>query len=92
MQKYFFHLNLLHNEVIDIEGSDLPSSTEARAEALSTIREVAGERIRVGKQLELLSVRICNEAGELLDEVFADEALAPVIPAEAIVRLVKTLK
>jgi hypothetical protein len=84
MQKFFFHLNLGHTDVIDIEGSDFPSVAEARAEALSTFQEVAGERISKGQPLELLSVRICDEAGDLITEVFADEALRPVIPPQAI--------
>ena len=88
MQRFFFHLNSLQ-DVVDLEGSKLESLEDARAEALASIRDILSDRLRGGSPVEVVSVRICNEAGELLDEVYVDEVLRRVFPPETLVRLIR---
>jgi hypothetical protein len=84
MSLFFVHLNQSDRFVTDIEGTDLPDIEAAKAEASATIREIAAEALQSGRELTLLSVRICSENGELLGEVFTAEALSDLIPTTAL--------
>ncbi|MGK6317857.1 DUF6894 family protein [Neorhizobium sp. DT-125] len=87
MSRFYFHLNQLHDHIIDLEGTDFDDVDEAKADALAVIRELADERLRAGEELELLSIRICNEEGDVIAEMFADEALRQVLPPQTLGRL-----
>ncbi|MGK9055656.1 DUF6894 family protein [Neorhizobium petrolearium] len=92
MPRFYFHLNQLHDHIIDLEGTDFDDVDEAKVDALAVIRELAGERLRTGRELELLSIRICDEEGDLVTETFVDEALRQFFPLQTLGRLFQTAK
>jgi hypothetical protein len=83
MQRFYLNLNYLHDLVADPDGSDYADIQAARTEARQGIRDIAAECIRTGEGFKLFSVRICNEDGDVLDEVSVQEALEGVIPTHA---------
>jgi hypothetical protein len=84
MPRYFLHQHHTYCDLIDPEGSELPDLAAAQQEAREGIRAIAAECLRGWRTFELVSMRICNEQGTLLAEVFAGEAITEVIPVGAI--------
>ncbi|CDZ65550.1 Hypothetical protein NGAL_HAMBI2605_38230 [Neorhizobium galegae bv. orientalis] len=84
MQRFYFHLNYLHDFLADPDGSDYADLAGARSEAHQCIRDLAAECLRSGEEFKLFGIRICNAEGDTLDEVFVRDALATVIPVNAV--------
>ena len=84
MQRFYLHLNYLHDFLADPDGSDYKDLQGARSEAHQGIRDIAADCLRSGEEFKLFSIRICNGEGDLLDEVFVQEALEGIIPVNAI--------
>ena len=84
MQRFYFHLNYLHNFIVDLEGAEYPDLQLAKSEAVQGIRELAANCLRWGEEFKLGSVRICDPDGTALEEVFVQEALAAIIPVSAV--------
>jgi hypothetical protein len=86
MQRYFFHLKHLGELVPDLEGVELESLEAARDEAADSIRGMASEALLMGTDFTLQSIRICNEEGDVLAEVFSQDLLSKVFsPAFALI-------
>ncbi|CDN54734.1 Hypothetical protein RG1141_CH23960 [Neorhizobium galegae bv. officinalis bv. officinalis str. HAMBI 1141] len=84
MQRFYLHLNYLHDFVADPDGSEYPDLQTARFEALQGTRDLAADCLRRGEEFKLWSVRVCNADGDMLDEVFVQEALEGIIPVIAV--------
>ncbi|WP_105435678.1 DUF6894 family protein [Neorhizobium tomejilense] len=84
MQRFYLHLNYLHDFIADPGGCEYPDLQTARSEALQGTRDLAADCLRSGEEFKLLSVRVCNADGDMLDEVFVQEALEGIIPVSAV--------
>jgi hypothetical protein len=74
--RYYFNLTTASGVVQDLEGSELSSLDEARAEAIMDARLLMSEAVRQGRDISDRSVQICNEAGEVLMIVAFREAIS----------------
>jgi hypothetical protein len=74
--RYFFNILTPSGVVEDIEGSELPSLEEARAEAIKDIRFLMSAAIRQGRDISSRSIEICNEAGDVVTVVGFQEAIS----------------
>ena len=75
MPRYFFHVregSVLHR---DAEGQELPDAEAARREAISSSREMLGERLLHGGALNNRSIEIADETGHVVDEVNSRDVL-----------------
>jgi hypothetical protein len=84
MRRFYLHLNYFHDFIADPNGSEYPDLQSARFEALQGTRDLAADCLRSGEEFKLCSVRVCNADGDMLDEVFVQEALEGIIPASAV--------
>ena len=76
MPKYFFHVQDSDGEVSrDREGQELPDLESARAEAISTNREMLGERLLHGGSLNHRKIEIASEQGKILARIDARDVL-----------------
>ena len=76
MARYFFNVRGSDGTVSrDREGQDLPSLEAARAEAVSSNREMLGERLLHGGSLNNRRIEICDEKDEVLAVVDASDTL-----------------
>jgi hypothetical protein len=73
--RYFFNILTPSGVVEDIEGSELPSLEEARAEAIKDIRFLMSAAIRQGRDISGRSIEI-NEAGDVVTVVGFQEAIS----------------
>jgi hypothetical protein len=74
--RYFFNILTPSGVVEDIEGSELPSLDEARAEAIKDIRFLMSAAIRQGRDISGRSMEVCNEAGDVLMIIAFREAIS----------------
>lgn len=75
MPRYFFHVregNLLHR---DEEGQQLPDAEAARAEAISSVREILSEKLLHGGALNHRTIEIADETGHVVDVVNSRDVL-----------------
>lgn len=75
MPRYFFHVregSLLNR---DDEGQELPNAEEARREAVSSAREMLGEKLLHGGSLNHRSIEIADETGHVVDVVYSRDVL-----------------
>jgi len=75
MSRYFFHVregSVLHR---DTEGQELPDVEAARLEAISSSREMLGERLLHGGSLNNRTIEIADETGHVVDVVNSREVL-----------------
>ncbi|MCJ9668518.1 MULTISPECIES: DUF6894 family protein [unclassified Neorhizobium] len=84
MQRFYLHLNYLHDFIADPDGSEYPDLQTARFEALQGTRDLAADCLRSGEEFKLWSVRVCNADGDMLDEIFVQEALGGIIPVSTV--------
>lgn len=82
MNRYFFHLDLLTDIHVEEEGQDFADLDGARSAAVQDIRNIAARCLWTGETFTLWNVRICNERGDLLDEVLAAEQIREILPPE----------
>ena len=76
MARYFFNVRGSDGTISrDREGQDLPSLEAARAEAVSSNREMLGERLLHGGSLGPREVEIVDEGGKVLATVTAEDVL-----------------
>jgi hypothetical protein len=76
MTRFYFHVRDNDGDVSrDLEGQDLPGLDAARGEALSTQREMLGERLLHGGSLDHRQIEIANERGEVLAVLNTNDAL-----------------
>ena len=69
MARYFFHVregSILNR---DEEGQELPNAEAARREALSSAREILGEKLLHGGSLDSRTIEIADETGHVVDEL-----------------------
>jgi hypothetical protein len=75
MPRYFFHVregSVLHR---DTEGQELPDAEAARTEAISSSREMLGERLLHGGSLNNRTIEIADETGHVVDVVNSRDVL-----------------
>ena len=76
MPRYYFHVRDEDGDISrDEEGQDLPDLEAARAEAVSTNREMLGERLLHGGSLNHRRIEIADESGNVLLEMEASDVL-----------------
>ena len=76
MARYFFHVRSAENLVsCDREGQELPDLEAARAEAVSSNREMLSERLLHGGALGPRQIEIADENGKVLATISAEEVL-----------------
>jgi len=75
MPRFFFHVRDGNDVSRDTEGQELPSLDAACQEALSTNREMLGERLLHGGSLDHRQIEIANEQGEVLAVLNSEDTL-----------------
>ncbi len=75
MPRYFFHVRDGADFSRDCEGQELPSAEAARKEAISSGREMLGERLLHGGALNHRQIEIADETGHVVDTVSAADVL-----------------
>lgn len=75
MARYYFHVREGSILSRDQEGQELPDAEAARREAISTTREMLGERLLHGGSLSHRSIEIADETGRVVDVVHSREVL-----------------
>ena len=75
MPRFFFHVRDGADLSRDEEGQELADIAAARREAISTNREMLGERILHGGALNHRQIEIVDETGHVVDVVSAQEVL-----------------
>ncbi len=76
MTRFFFHVREGSSDVSrDTEGQDLPDLEAARLEAMNASREIIGEKILHGGSINNRQIEICNEKGDVLAIVNAQDTL-----------------
>jgi|GEM_PF-1122996 len=74
--RYYFNVVTPSGLVQDIEGSELRSLEEARAEAIEDARHLMSAAILQGRDISHHSMQICNEAGDVLMVLRFREAMS----------------
>ena len=69
MPRYFFHVREQSQSSRDAEGQDLPNLEAAKREAVNIAREMIGERVLHGGDIDGRIIEITDEQDHLLDEV-----------------------
>jgi hypothetical protein len=75
MPRFFFHVREGADVSQDIEGQELPDVEAARREAISTNREMLGERLLHGGSLNQRQIEIADETGQVVAIVTAQDVL-----------------
>ncbi len=76
MPRFFFNVRDSDGEVSrDTEGQELPDLDAARAEAVSTNREMLGERLLHGGNLDHRQIEIADQQGKILEKIDANDVL-----------------
>lgn len=65
MSRYFFHLRQEGSTVLDEEGDDFATLEEARASAVTAVRELIAARIKTGNSVSDEYMDVTDEAGEV---------------------------
>lgn len=75
MPRYYFHVR--EGSVLnrDTEGQELPDAEAARLEAISSSREMLGEKLLHGGSLNNRSIEIADETGHVVDVVNSRDVL-----------------
>jgi hypothetical protein len=75
MPRFFLHIKNGSDLIRDEEGTDLPSAAHARAEALTSAREMWADAIRAGRDVGADAFVIADQDGKQLTFVPFSEAL-----------------
>jgi hypothetical protein len=75
MPRYFFHVREQSQFSRDTEGQELANLEAAKREAVSIAREMIGERVLHGGDIDGRIIEIADEQDQKLDEVRFDEVL-----------------
>ncbi len=74
--RFFFNVITASGPVTDLDGTELASLEEARAEAILDAREQMSDAIRDGRDVSSRSIEICNEAGDIVSVLPFREAIS----------------
>lgn len=69
MSRFYFHIRMGDQVVIDQEGSDLPDPAAAREEALAAARQILADAIRSGNEAPPEAFVISDGEGRELETV-----------------------
>ena len=75
MPLYYFHVREGSTLNRDEEGQDLPNAEAARREAISSVREILGEKLLHGGSLNGRTIEIADETGHVVDEISSRDVL-----------------
>ena len=75
MPHYYFHVREGSDISRDTEGQELPDAEAARHEAISTSREILGERLLHGGSLNGRTIEITDETGRVVDVITSNDVL-----------------
>ncbi|MES2473312.1 MAG: hypothetical protein V4601_10805 [Pseudomonadota bacterium] len=75
MPHYYFHVREGSDISRDEEGQDLPNVEAARREAISSSREILGEKLLHGGSLNHRTIEIADETGHVVDTVSSNDVL-----------------
>jgi len=75
MPRYYFHVREGSTLNRDEEGQELPNAEAARREAISVNREILGEKLLHGGELDGGTIEIADETGHVVDVVNARDVL-----------------
>jgi hypothetical protein len=75
MPRYFFHVREGDTLHTDSEGQELADAPAARLEAINTCREILGEKLLHGGELNGRIIEIADESGQVLDRVGSNDVL-----------------
>jgi hypothetical protein len=73
----FFAPNHRGNHIKDPDGEDFPSVQAAETEAIAAARELAGNALRSGKGLVVVTFDIMDEAGKTVAIIPFEKAMTP---------------
>lgn len=65
MARYYFHMRSPKDYVRDLEGMDLADMEEVRKEAFESAKEILGNAVRAGREVDH-HYEVTNEAGEIV--------------------------
>jgi hypothetical protein len=82
MGRFYFHLKEGSELVLDDEGQELPSASEATTVALASARELLAEAIRFGLSDIAEAIVIADETGQPVLEVPLVEVLPPTLKSK----------
>ena len=78
MSRYYFHMRDFHGDLIeDEEGSEFPTLAAARDRAIISMREILGDSIRHGQDVDIEAIVVMDERGDQAASV----PVAAVLPA-----------
>jgi hypothetical protein len=69
MAKFHFHTVLNGIRIIDDEGGDFENLGDATHEAIFSLREILADNLKKGRPIELTSIEIAGEDGQVLMQV-----------------------
>jgi hypothetical protein len=75
MPRYFFHVREQSQVSRDAEGQELADLGAAKREAVSAAREMIGERVLHGGDIDGRIIEIADEQDHMLDEVHFRDVL-----------------
>ena len=75
MPRYFFHVREGSNLNRDCEGQEMADAAAARQEAISTGREILGEKLLHGGELDSRTIEITDETGRVVGIVNVNDIL-----------------
>lgn len=75
MPRYYFHVREGGEISRDQEGQELPDAEAARREALSSGREILGEKLLHGGSLDNRTIEIADETGRVVDIINVNDVL-----------------
>lgn len=75
MPRFFFRARKGQDLLPDVEGTDLPDLAAARADAVTSLQQLAAERAHGGAISDLQAIEITDEAGQVLATVSFHDAL-----------------
>ncbi|WP_261322830.1 DUF6894 family protein [Rhizobium leguminosarum] len=78
MPRYYFNIIAGDGFRQDLEGTELPSLEDAKAEAIEDARALMSDAILLGQDISSRRLEICNEAGDVLLTVLFKDAIKPV--------------
>ena len=76
MPRFYLHIEQSRGRVEDLEGAEYSDLGAARYEAIESAREIMSDRVSQGEQADHSRFVIVDEAGETLDVVPFESALA----------------
>jgi hypothetical protein len=80
MGRFYLHLREFSGDLVhDEEGSDLPSLRAARDRAMISLRELVGEAIKHGNDLQIEAVIVADEQGNQVASVPIAVALPKIV-------------